>query len=163
MCGAMYLYVEEMISTPVQAKTDPCAKCLGLVHPWSHEQLLPAFEIFIASLPVHPPYYCVYNLDAGQDELLRWEGSQLGGKPQEKGSWSSGVPPESQQLLVPLGTTTMLSCSKAFGGEEYRQRLENEFCQRIKAICQQDRCESRTWVRQHDDCFKRRSEEAEEK
>ena len=163
MCGARYLYVEEMTSTTVQAKTDPCAKCVGLVHPWSHEQQLRAWELFPASLPVHPSYYCVYNLDAGQDELLRWEGSQLGGILQGEGSWSSGFFPESQQLLVPLGTTTMLCCSKALGGEEHRQRLEKEFCKRIKAICQQDRCESRTWVRQHDDCFKGCSEEAEEK
>ena len=69
MCGASYLYVEEMISTPVQAKTDPCAKCVGLVHPWSHDQQLRAWELFTAGLPVHPPYYCVYNLDAGHDEL----------------------------------------------------------------------------------------------
>ena len=117
MCGARYLYVEEMISIPVQTKTDPCAKCVGLVHPWSHEQLLRAWEIFTAGLPVHPPYYCVYNLDAGQDELLQWEGSQLGGILQGEGSWSSGVPTESQQLLVPLGTTTMLTYSKALCGK----------------------------------------------
>ena len=53
----------------------------------------------------------------------------------------------------------MPTSSGGFGEEEFCQRLEAEFCQRFKVICQQDRC-GRPSVRQYDDCYVEGIEEA---
>ena len=144
MCGASYLYVEEMTSALVQTKSDPYASRVGLERPWSREQQLQAWELYTArpradwSILVHYPRYSACLLRARYEEFLRSEGFQFSGIPDGE---------------VGLGTATMPYCSEALCGKEYCERLEHEFYQDIKAICQRDGC-GRNWLRQQEETFK---------
>ena len=68
MCGARYLYVNEMMSSAHDTgTTEPCPRRSHLESQLQQQ----AVELFDAGLPVHHPYYCVFNPDTGYEELLR--------------------------------------------------------------------------------------------
>ena len=147
MCGASYLYVEEMTSFPIQTKSNPYASRVGLVRPWSREQQLQAWELYTAgpradwSILVHYPRYSARPLHARYEEFLRSEGFQFSGIPHGEVCRTSqpGVPPESQQLPVGLCKLESNAVPSGYGalcGKEYCKRVEHEFYQEIKAICQ---------------------------
>ena len=79
MCGARYLYVEEMTSTLVQTKSDPYANRVGLERPWWHELQLRALEQYTAqpradwNILVHYPRYSACPVHTTFEEFLRWE------------------------------------------------------------------------------------------
>ena len=68
MCGARYLYVDEMMSSaPDNGTTEPCSRCS--CPGWQLRQQ--AVELFNAGFSVHHPYYCVFNPDTGYEKLLQ--------------------------------------------------------------------------------------------